>query len=99
MTDLSPIQILIQNHINAQAEHSRLFDLNDWGLVDGDTETAALDPLDDALIAICGAHPTTSADAELRRRYLVANLIKRLEGCPDLTGRAVKALIGAGGAA
>lgn len=96
---LSPIQELIKQDINARAEHSRLFELHDWGLVGGDTLTAALDSMDTALIALCAARPATPADADLRKEYLTKILVDRLDGCRELLKEAMTALISAGGVA
>lgn len=95
MTDLSPVQQLIADHINAAAEQSRLFNLEDWKLIDGDEETAAIEPMDDALVAICSARPVTDEEKALRQHYLRSiNVPDRIVGCHDLTKRVVDALIG-----
>ena len=94
---LSPIQQLIANHINAQAEHDRLFSLEDWKLNPFDRVSAALGPLDDALIAICAARPTDDAERELRSAYLDALKIPSLvDGTPALEDTVYAALNGDG---
>ena len=97
MADLSPVQQLIADHINARAEHDRLFNLEDWKLVDGKVESEALDAADDALVALCAGRPETEEDRKLWIRYLSSiDIPQKIDGCRDLTGRVIAVLIGDG---
>lgn len=97
MVDLSPTQKLIADHINARAEHDRLFNLEDWKLVDSKVESEALDAADDALVALCAGRPETEEDRELWSKYLASiDIPQKIDGCRDLTGRVIAALIGDG---
>lgn len=80
----APVEMLVADHINALAEHDRLFQLGDWGLVPEDEVRAALGPLNDALIALCAARPTDPPQIELRRAYLNAVLPEAVDGSAEL---------------
>ncbi|RWO95097.1 hypothetical protein [Mesorhizobium sp.] len=92
---LSAMSSLIAAHINATAEHERLFRLQDWHLVAQTIETAALDPLDDVLVALCAARPTTPREQWLRQKYLASlKIADKINGCRGLTESVLEALIG-----
>lgn len=90
---LSSMQELIAAHVNALAEHNRLFALSDWGLVGDEAACDALDPLDDALVAICRARPLERADHELRERYLAGVLPDAMDSNRTVTELLCAALI------
>jgi hypothetical protein len=89
----SAMQRLVAAHIAADAEYERLAGLNDWGMLDEASLRDATDPIDEALLAICRARPSDPADIDLRKSYLADNLRRSIEGCKDLTQRAIVALI------
>jgi hypothetical protein len=95
----APVAVLIAAHIASVAEHDCVFNLSDWGLADGSSANAKVDAVDDALLAICSARPSSQDEADLRRRYLVSKLPSALAGSDDLLKAAIAALIDAGGAA
>lgn len=63
--------LMIAAHIEAVAEHNRLFDLADWKIVPQSEPQAALLRIDNALIALCAERPATPAEAQLRFDYLM----------------------------
>lgn len=97
MSELPNVRRLIAAHINAIAEHDRLFNLNDWKLVDDATVCEALRPIDDALVAICAARPAETCDIELRQSYIADHAAKAIDGCPELIQRVIVALVDYGG--
>lgn len=84
---------LIAGHILAKAEHDKLFELSDHGLADEAEVTATLDPLDDALIAICAARPADRGEQAFRAKYLRAVLPNAIASAPELAGEIVEALV------
>lgn len=87
---------LIEAHINARAEHDRLFGLNDWGLSTQQAVNEAVDEIDGALVEICRSRPSSPADAALRRQYLLDRLPFELDQCPDLLKAVLPVLIDGG---
>lgn len=98
MADLSRTQHLIAAHITAEAGHERLFHLQDWGLVDEAAVFDAINPVDDALVAICRDRPTEQTDIDLRHDYLTNHLADAIYADKTLAQRAIIALIDDGGA-
>lgn len=67
------VATLIEAHINAVAEHNRLFNLADWKIIPQSEPQAALLRIDETLIALCAQHPATPAEAKLRFDYLMTD--------------------------
>lgn len=87
---------LIEAHINARAEHDRLFGLNDWGLSTQQAVNEAVDEIDRALVEICRSRPSSPVDVALRRQYLLDRLPSDLDLCPDLLKAVLPVLIDGG---
>lgn len=89
MTKLSSLEEIVQligDHQIALAEHDRLSTLNDYGRGVSDAEvSAALDPIDNALEALCSARPATPEAASARKSHLSTVLVGALEGRPEMT--------------
>jgi hypothetical protein len=94
MADLSEIEALIAAHINAVAEHERLFNLEDWGLAPKEDVSAALTPIDDALVAICAARPADAAAEARRTKYINDKVAEAIYGDTGLTEAVIAALVG-----
>lgn len=92
----SSVFALIEAHINARAEHDRLFGLNDWGLSTQKAVNDAVDEIDRTLVAICAARPSSPADVKFRRDYLLDRLPSELDLCPDLLKAVLPVLIDGG---
>lgn len=91
---LSTSMQAIANHIHATAEAQRQCELQDWKLIPKGSEFPAVDAMDDALVALCAAHPKWEADRVLWQKYLLAiNLPAKIDGQSRLTERVLKALI------
>jgi hypothetical protein len=95
MADLREIETLIEAHINAKAEHDRLFALNDQDLAPQQAVSDALEPLDAALIAICAARPSDKDAAARRSEYLNAKAWDSIDCCEGLGKEVIAALVGA----
>ncbi|MBW8285053.1 MAG: hypothetical protein K0M55_15790 [Rhizobium sp.] len=87
---------LVADHINAMAEHERRFQLREHGLTGQEDVRAALKPIEDSLVAICGARPQTTAEAELKCSYLRDHLAEAAHENAELLNAAIGALIDAG---
>jgi hypothetical protein len=94
MADLLQVEALIAAHINAKAEHDRLFALNDQGLASNQAVSDALGPLDDALIALCAARPVEAAACSRRAEYLNATVPDAIDCNMGLTKAVISALVG-----
>lgn len=94
MADLLQVEALIANHINAVIEHERLFNLEDWGLASKEDVRAALNPIDDALVALCAAQPSDAVAAGRRAKYLNAKAPDAIYGNSALIASVVAALVG-----
>ncbi|CDN92509.1 hypothetical protein [Agrobacterium tumefaciens] len=92
-----PVRELVAEHIGAIANHERLFQLNDWGLVEQDEVRMALGPVDEILIEICAARPSEASEIELRRAYLRNVLPDAIYDNKALTEEVVVAFIGRAG--
>lgn len=91
---LSPTMQAIAMHIHAAAEARRQCELEDWKLIPAKSEFAALEAMDDALVALCAAHPKWEADRQVWQKYLLAiDLPSKIDGQAKLTARVLKALI------
>jgi len=88
-----PIDSLVANHISALAEHDRLFQLSDWALVENSVVSAAVPPIDHALIAICKARPSSEPEYRLRRSYLISVLPDYLEDSKARANYVLEALL------
>lgn len=85
--NLAEIERLIEAHQAAIAEHDRLFDLNDQGRIPDSDLGVALDHLDDALVSICAAVPTSERARKRRWAYLSKRLVSDTYCHRDLTKR------------
>lgn len=94
MADLREIETLIANHINAVAEHDRLFTLEDWGLASQKDVSASLEPIDAALVALCAARPDDAAAEARRAAYLKAKVPEAIYCERTLTEAVIAALVG-----
>lgn len=94
MTDLSPTMQAIANHIHASAEARKQCELEDWKLIPTHSEYPAMDAMDDALVALCAAHPKWEVDRQIWQKYLLAiDLPAKIDGQAELTKRVLTALI------
>lgn len=91
------IEQLITAHIEAVAHHDRAFDLIDWKLATEDEFGDTIGPVDDAIIALCSARPSSPEEATLKRDYLKSELFSILDSNLGMTKRAVIALLDAAG--
>lgn len=91
----TPIRQLVAAHIDAVANHDRIFSLSDWKVIDRDEMHDALKPVDDALIALCAGRPSTQEEAKLKQLYLDAELHRAVYNNEGLTKRAIDALLNA----
>lgn len=94
MADLHEIEGLIAAHINASAEHDRLFDLEDWGLASKEELNAALAPVDAALVALCAAQPGDAAATSRRAKYLNSKVPEAIHSERTLAAAVIAALVG-----
>jgi hypothetical protein len=94
MADLREIEALIAAHINAVAEHERLFNLEDWGLAPKEDVSAALAAIDDALVAICAARPADAVAGGRRAKYINDKAAEAIYGDTGLTEAVIAALVG-----
>lgn len=93
MAELTPIGQLIADHINACADHERMFRLNDYDLAEDAAVDAACQQIDAALLALCRARPTTLKD-QLRFEYLSPRLVEATDGSRGLIKTVFDALLG-----
>ena len=94
MADLREIETLIVRHIEAIAEHNRLFALNDQGLAPDRAVSDALGPIDDALIALCAVRPSRQDAADRRAEYLNNEIWDAIDSCEGLGKAVIAALVG-----
>lgn len=80
LATLSEIENLISAHINAFAEHDRLYHLSDWGLCDDRLAGDALGKADAILVQLCRTRPVSPEAATRRREYLSAKVPPTIEG-------------------
>lgn len=96
-SDLREIKNLISAHINAFAEHDRLYHLSDWGLCDDRLASDAICKADEVLVQLCKARPVSPEAVTLRRQYLSAKVPPTIEGIRGgIKQDIVDALIGGG---
>ena len=89
------IQQLVTAHIEVTARHNRAFDLIGWKIAKEEEFGNTIDPIDDAIIALCAARPSTTEEATLKREYLKQELYPVLDGNEGMTKRVVEALLNA----
>lgn len=89
LTDLQNVDALIKAYEDAIAHHNKIFE-EDAPQAEC---AAALDPANDALIAICAARPATPEGRRRRREYLSERLFEDTDGCADLIKAAFAALL------
>lgn len=88
LNDLTTVKQLIADIAQADADHSRAFVEQN-----ADEECfAALDRMDNAIIALCATRPTSSEAQEARRAYLAGNLYDQLEGRDGMLEAVIDAL-------
>lgn len=76
MSELSIIGQLVADIAQADADHAHAFNQPN----SDDECFAALGKMDDAIIALCAARPTSSEAIEARRAFLAGNLYDQVEG-------------------
>lgn len=98
MADLSPAMQAIAEHIHASAEARRQGELEEWKLIPKGSEFTSYDAMDNALVAVCAARPSDSADLAIWQKYLRSiEIPAKIDGCDELSKRVVAALIGGEG--
>lgn len=75
MSQVEEISRMIELHKATIEAHNVLFEQNDHGKVDDKVVSAALGPIDDALIALCATKPTAPDASRIRREYLSQVLV------------------------
>ncbi|PZU18944.1 MAG: hypothetical protein DI589_22955 [Shinella sp.] len=91
----TPISQLVAAHIEASTNHNRAFDLIGWKVAKEGEFGNTIAPIDDAIIALCAARPSTLEEATLKREYLKQELYPVLDGNEGMTKRVVEALLNA----
>jgi hypothetical protein len=91
LNDIATVKQLIADVAQADADHARAF-----GQQDSDDECfAALGRMDDAIIALCAARPTSPEAYEARRAFLAGNLYDQVEGRDGMLKAVIAALFAA----
>lgn len=88
LNDLATVKQLIADIAQADADHAHAFNQPN----SDDECSAALGRMDDAIIALCSARPTSSEAQEARGAYLASNLYDQLEGRDGMLKAVIAAL-------
>lgn len=87
------IASLIENVRTARAHHDFLFDENDHGRAPDSAVQDAIEPIDEAFLALCRARPINLDDQQLRAVFLTAELFEYIENCEAITRSCIAAFV------